>query len=650
MRRTLAAAPLLACLLLVAPPAGAASHPLDGLSSAEHWTVRETLRAAGKLGEGVRVVSVDLHEPPKAEVLAWKAGAAFRREALVVLTRAGKASEAVVDLAGRKLVSFRDVAGQASLLESEQESIVELVEKDPRIVAGLEKRGIVDRATVHCYGGSPGYFGTKDEDGRRLALVRCWDRRGVYNADARPVDGLYAYVDILTKTILRVVDEGAPPVAAGPVDLDPEAVGTLREVPGPLRVEQPLGRGFRRDGGIVKWQNWTFHVRLENRRGAVVSLVHYDDAGRDRSVMFEGALSEIFVPYMDPGENFYNSTYIDLGEYGTDGVLSPVEPGEDCPSDAVYLDSVSNDELGQPRPRRNTGCLFEREGGAIAWRHLNWANGVIDARRGRDLVLRTIANIGNYDYVFDWVFQQNGSIKVVVGSTGVVNNKAVESRDAASPKAAADAAYGRFVAEHTVAPNHDHFFSYRLDLDVDGTSNSFVVDRLVQKRLPETSLRKSLWVVEEDAVKTESQATRSMHEAGLWRFVNPARKGPLGYPVSYQILGGHSAESLLSDDDYPQRRAGFTRHALWVTPYKADEIYAAGDYPTQSRGDDGLPTWTKANRSLVDIDIVAWYTVGMHHVVRAEDWPVMPVMWHDFEIRPFDFFARNPALDLPPSR
>jgi primary-amine oxidase len=39
--------------------------------------------------------------------------------------------------------------------------------------------------------------------------------------------------------------------------------------------------------------------------------------------------------------------------------------------------------------------------------------------------------------------------------------------------------------------------------------------------------------------------------------------------------------------------------------------------------------------------------MGFHHVVRAEDWPVMPVSWHTFEIRPFDFFDANPAMNLP---
>jgi primary-amine oxidase len=138
-----------------------------------------------------------------------------------------------------------------------------------------------------------------------------------------------------------------------------------------------------------------------------------------------------------------------------------------------------------------------------------------------------------------------------------------------------------------------------------------------------------------------------MEHPALWRVINPNVKGPLGYSPGYEIAPGHNGISLMVDDDWPQRRAGFIGHHLWVTPYREDERYPAGDYPTQSHGGDGLPAWTKGNRPIENTDIVVWYTLGFHHVTRPEDWPVMPTAWHDFELRPFDFFAHNPAVDLP---
>jgi primary-amine oxidase len=105
--------------------------------------------------------------------------------------------------------------------------------------------------------------------------------------------------------------------------------------------------------------------------------------------------------------------------------------------------------------------------------------------------------------------------------------------------------------------------------------------------------------------------------------------------------------SLLADDDNPQLRGAFSKSVLWVTPHDESQRFATGLHVTGGSGEDGLPEWTKANRPIEQADIVVWYTMGIHHVARSEDWPVMPIAIHELELRPFDFFARNPALDLP---
>ena len=97
-------------------------------------------------------------------------------------------------------------------------------------------------------------------------------------------------------------------------------------------------------------------------------------------------------------------------------------------------------------------------------------------------------------------------------------------------------------------------------------------------------------------------------------------------------------------------RGGFATRHIWVTRYAPDERYASGEFPNQHAGGDGLPRYIAQNRSIENEDIVVWHTFGATHVCRPEDFPVMPVEYVGFSLKPNGFFAENPAMDLPPDR
>jgi primary-amine oxidase len=225
--------------------------------------------------------------------------------------------------------------------------------------------------------------------------------------------------------------------------------------------------------------------------------------------------------------------------------------------------------------------------------------------------------------------------------------KGAAARTMADPSAATDTATGTLVASNLVAVNHDHFLSFRLDVDIDSARNTLVRQELMPQRLEGEAGRRSLWRAVETAV-TEEGPIGAGHGGGeTWRVVNPNVTNRLGQHPGYELRPGHSATSLLAEDDPAQRRAAFSAAPLWVTAYDPAELYAAGPYPNQSRGGDGLPAYAARHRPVENADIVLWATLGFHHMPRPEDWPVLPTMWHSLSLVPYGFFERNPSTDPP---
>jgi primary-amine oxidase len=625
------------------------SHPLDSLTTAEYWTVYDALQQAGQVTPTTLFASVLLHAPAKSAVLSYRAGQPFAREADVVLLRGEKTFAARVDIVGKKVLSFEELPGvQAPILASELFGEDEAIKSDPRVVEALKKRGITDLGTIQCIVLPGAYQSIPEQATQRMGFGSCSQRHGVYHSWGRTIEGLTLQVNMATKKILKVVDTEIAPVPTGNIDYEgiPE---NPRPHTTPISISQPAGPGYKIENGEISWQNWLFRVRIDQRVGTVLNLVRFVDKGRPRSILYEASVSELFVPYMEPSNGWNNRVFVDAGEFYATGFLSPLRLGVDCPADATWFDGLSANENGSPKFNSNVACLFERDPETAAWRHSE--DGEIYGRPTRQLVLRSAATIGNYDYIMDWRFDPDGGIEVAVGATGVIETKATIEEKAPDHADHDAPEYGQFVAAHTIGINHDHFFSFRLDFDVDGPNNSFMTDRMVLQRLANDPMRKSMWVAQPSVAASEKDAILDIQldKPSMWMFINPSVKGPLNHPTGYEVMPGATAKSLLSPDDPPQKVGAFSEHQFWVTPYNENERYASGVYPISSKGNDGLAVWTQANRPIANTDIVGWYTLGFHHITRSEDWPIMPTMWHSFYIRPFHFFQANPVLDLPKS-
>lgn len=133
-----------------------------------------------------------------------------------------------------------------------------------------------------------------------------------------------------------------------------------------------------------------------------------------------------------------------------------------------------------------------------------------------------------------------------------------------------------------------------------------------------------------------------------WQITNPAETNRLGKPAGYRLMPGNNVKAAVQPDSSVMKRSGFIKNHLWATPYHPDEQFPAGKYPNQHPGGAGLPDWTEADRSIEKEDLVLWYTLGVNHITRPEDWPILPVQVYSVKLQPVNFFEDSPAIDVPP--
>lgn len=642
----------LAALVLANPLAAQepAIHPLDPLTREEVTTAVAVLREDGRMGGESLFPVLTLHEPPKEEVLAHRAGAPFRREAFaVVLDRKGNRTfEAVVDLRGRRVREWTPVPGvQPAILIEEFVSVPGVVRADPRWQAAMRRRGITDFERVQIDTWAPGYLGDPAEhDGaRRIRALSYYKGEGT-NAYAHPVEGVLAVVNTNTMKVERVIDTGVVPLAPEGAELGEAANAPLRTGLKPLRILQPEGTSFTVEGNEVRWQKWVFRFSMHPREGLVLHTVGYEDAGRVRPVLYRASLSEMVVPYAETDTTWTFRNAFDLGEYGVGRLANPLEPGTDAPENAVFFDAVFADDAGEPYEHPRAAALFERDGG-ILWKHFNLETQENEARRSRELVLSYVATVGNYDYGISWIFRQDGTLELAADLTGIMQVRGVPAATAGHGHDAAR--FGHLVAPGLAAVHHQHFFNFRLDMDVDGARNRVVESNTRALPRGPQNPHGNAFVMEETPLGSELRARRELSLASnrKWKVVSASERNRLGQPTGYLLVPVQNALPYAAPDAVVRQRAGFIDHHFWATRFDPRQMHGAGWYPNQSRGGDGLPAWTADDAALDAEDVVVWYTLGVTHVPRPEEWPVMPVHRVGFKLVPAGFFERNPAMDVP---
>ncbi len=620
-------------------------HPLDPLASSEVNAAVELARARHPSSQ-LRFVSVSLREPPKAEVLAAGEGSMPPRRALLVaIDRAdGRVFEGVANLDAGALESWVHRAGaQPPPTFDEFMDADTTIRSDKRWQAALRRRGVTDFSQVQIDPWPAGNFGDPDEEGHRILRGIAYVRDDLSaNGYARPIEGVVAVVDLTEKRVLHVVDEGDAPIPEAEINYYAEQQGALRDDLRPLEITQPQGSSFTLDGHLLRWQHWQMRVSHHPREGLVIHQLGYEDGGELRSIAYRLSLSEMVVPYGDPSPGQYWKNAFDSGELGLGRLTNALTLGCDCLGEITYLDGLFADPGGTPRVLPNAICVHEEDFNLL-WKHTDGPNGGhAETRRSRRLVVSSWATVGNYDYGFFWYFYEDGSIEHEVKLTGIIQTMAVADGHS-SPSAA-------MVAKNLAGPIHQHFFCVRMDLDVDGTANTVYEVETRPAAAGAGNEHDNVFEAVATPVRSEVESGRSVHSptARHWRIANQDRVNAVGEPTAYALLPGETVDMMAGEEAMVAKRATFATKQLWVTREAPDELYAAGDYPSQSTGGDGIPSFISAKRQLQREDVVLWYVVGTSHIVRPEDFPMTSVHRCGFALRPWGFFDTNPSMDVAP--
>ncbi|MEU2783877.1 MULTISPECIES: copper amine oxidase [Streptomyces] len=370
------------------------------------------------------------------------------------------------------------------------------------------------------------------------------------------------------------------------------------------RIEQKLSSGT----------TWRMCWRYDGKAGLVLEKISYQPKGETKpiKVLNSARLGQIHVPYDDGSVE-----YDDLTGFGFAQGLMPLKATE-CPGGTIK--TVKVPEAWDPQNPNVKGlCTTTRSRGHAYRMQGDTANKVYQAQ-GKDLLVYTVNQVGWYEYMTEWRFQDDGTVTMNVGATGSLSYDDYDAGDGRGwPIGKGDRAK---------ATSHSHNVFWRLDFALDGSTKNRVEQYDSTVTAPASGDR---------APKTRTSVTKVAKElAGdakayrWWRMVSATGKNKDGHARSYEIVPGVSTK-------YPGR--AYTKHDLYVTEYAACEKFATHNPGCGNGYPKSVDKWVGGQALKHPI---TWMNVGFHHIARDEDQQPMPVHWQGFSIVPRDVTAMNP--------
>ncbi|KAH8817360.1 copper amine oxidase [Xylogone sp. PMI_703] len=637
-------------------------HPLDQLSIAEIPLAASLVRSY-KPKTSFKFNSITLHEPPKAVYTAFRNGSGPRpdRKAFVITLELGSSqvAESIVNLTTKSVESWKELKDVFPTLTLEDLDISERVARaDPQVIEACREIGIYDMRKVFFDGWAIGH---DDRWGfeTRLQQALAYYRNSPYdNQYAHPLD-FSVVVDTEREKVLSVdirrVNGQRTPVNLAEHNFLPEFVASeyKHDRLKPISITQPEGVSFTMNGNEISWAGYKMHIGFNYREGIVLSDVRVDDPyeGRERQIFDRISIVEMVVPYGEPEPPHHKKHAFDVGEYGTGFMTNSLKLGCDCKGAIHYLDAVVGMGNGDAAVIPNAVCIHEEDNGLL-YKHTDFRDGKVISARDRKLIISQIITAANYEYGFYHTFTLDGTYKLEVKLTGMLNTYPLHASEEAGK-------YGTEVGERINAHNHQHIFSLRIDPAIDGSNNTVVQNDAVAS--PEPVGSKANFYGNgfycQKTPLTTSQGVDYCHETGrTWDIINPNILHPVAKkPIGYKIVTRESTPLLAKPGSIVHNRAAFARHTLWVTPHRDYELFPAGNYVPQSTGAPGyvdntsVADWVARGENIENTDIVAYLQFGITHFPRTEDFPIMPAEPVGIMIRASNFFKQNPCLWVPPT-